>query len=1176
MPEFVHLHSHTQFSLLDGASGIPELMQKAAADGMKGVAMTDHGNMFGAYKFILEAEKQNIKPVIGCEFYLVENRHKKEFANARGERDKRYHQLLLAKNKTGYHNLAKLCSIGFIEGLYSKYPRIDKEILVQYTEGVIATSCCIGAEIPQHIAQGKIEEAEELLKWWLDLFGQDFYIELQRQKGMEKIDGSNMSQEQVNQQLLVFARKYNIKVIATNDAHYVDQEDSLPHDILLCVNTNSKLNDLDRFKFSSNDFYFKTQTEMGRVFADLPEALDNTAEILDQVESYSLKSDVLMPNFPIPEGFVDQMDYLRHLVFQGAKERYSDVDILIKDRLEFELATIAKMNYPGYFLVVQDFINAAREIGVAVGPGRGSAAGSAVAYCLKITNIDPIKYNLLFERFLNPDRISMPDIDIDFDDVGRQQVIDYVVKKYGQNQVAQIVTFGTMAAKSSIRDVARVMDIPLSDADRISKLVPTKPGVKLKDILLRPLSEVSQDWDKDEMSRITQLRDIFNKDDQEGAMVKLAVKLEGSVRNTGTHAAGVIIAPDDISKYIPVCTTKDAELVVTQFDGSLVEEAGMLKMDFLGLKTLSIIRDSIKNIVLRHGEGASINPDTVPLDDELTYKLFQNGEMVGIFQFESDGMQKYLKELKPTNIEDLIAMNALFRPGPMDNIPSYIRRKHGKEKVEYPHPLLEKVLEPTFGIMVYQEQIMECARVVANFTLAKADLLRRIMGKKKAEQMDEQRALFVVGAAANDIPESQANEIFDTMSKFASYGFNRSHAAAYSVLAFQTAYLKAHFPAEFMAAVLTHNKNNLENIYFFLKEAKRMGIQVAGPDVNESQLDFTVNKVGTIRFGLSALKGVGEGPVENLMEERIKSGDFNSLVDMVKRLNLRTMNKRCLDSLVLGGALDSFKDVCRAQYFGISGKHETYIEACLKFGSVFQSRKESAVVSLFGDADEDFMSEPEIPNSSPWTLIETLEKEREMTGIYLSGHPLDDYKSEVENFTNSTLLKLAEPRQGKLKLAAVVTDVKRKVDKKGNDMGNFTLLDYSGSYELVMFREDFQKFHHILAAGNVVYLEAVMQQRYMSEEYILVIKEAKLLADVAQHMTETLTIRLRVEDLDDIMFQYLDKTFNRKTGKQKLKFLISDPGQGLEILMNSNERKANVDTEFLSELDKKGLLYTLS
>ena len=765
MCDFTHLHCHTQYSLLDGAADIKKMLTKAKDDNMPAVAITDHGNMFGAFKFFQTATDLGLKPILGCEVYVVEDRLQKSFVG--GARDRRYHQLLLAKNAKGYENLSKLVSTGFIDGYYRTFPRVDRELIRQYSEGVIATSCCIGAEVPQTIIQKGAEAGEKVLLEWLDIFGEDYYIELQRHF-IEDIDGSGLSQEDVNQILIGFAEKHNIKIIATNDSHYVEEQDWEAHDILLCLQTGSDVESQNRFKFPNDQFYFKSQSEMKELFKDVPDAIENTLEIVEKVEHLNLKRDILLPHYKLPDQFENQDDYLRHISYEGAKKRFGELDTETRERLDFELKIIKDMGFPGYFLIVQDFIGAARDMGVSVGPGRGSAAGSAVAFATGITNIDPIKYNLLFERFLNPERISMPDIDIDFDDEGRQKVIDYVIDKYGKNQVAQIITYGTMAAKSSIRDVGRVLKLPLPETDALAKMVPDGVGINLRKAF-------------EENKELADIRE----DEQsfKGKVLKMAESLEGSIRQRGIHAAGVIIAPDDITNYIPVCTAKDADLFVTQFDGKVIEDAGMLKMDFLGLKTLSIIRDAIKIVKRRH--DIDIDPDEIPLDDLKTLKLYQRGDTIGTFQFESDGMRMYLKELKPTTLEDLIAMNALYRPGPMDYIPDFIARKHGRQKVVYPHEWLEDLLKPTYGIMVYQEQIMQCAQIMAGFSLGSADILRRAMGKKKKSEMDKQRVVFIEGAQKKGVSEEKANEVFNIMEKFASYGFNRSHAAAYSVVAFQ-------------------------------------------------------------------------------------------------------------------------------------------------------------------------------------------------------------------------------------------------------------------------------------------------------------------------------------------------------------------------------------------------------
>ena len=1175
MSDFVHLHCHTQFSLLDGATKIPAMMDKALADGQKGVALTDHGNMFGAFKFVAEANKRGIKAIVGCEFYLVEDRHRQQFLKSRGEKDVRYHQLMLAKDQRGYENLSKLCSLGYIEGMYSKFPRIDKELIARHHEGLIATSCCLGAEIPQAILHGKHEEAEQKLRWWLDLFGEDFYIELQRHRGLENIDGSGISQEDINQVLLGFAKKYNVKTICTNDSHYLEEDDWKPHDILLCVNTNQKIEETERFKFPSSDFYFKTREEMRQLFADVPDAVDNTMEIFDKITAPELQRDIILPNYPVPTSFASQPEYLRHLVYEGARRRYGEITEQIRERIDHELAIIGNMGFDGYFLIVQDFIDAARQMGVSVGPGRGSAAGSVVAYCLFITNIDPIRYNLIFERFLNPERISMPDMDIDFDDEGRQQVIDWVVDKYGKQQVAQIVTFGTMAAKSSIRDVGRVLALPLDQTDRLAKLVPSRPGTKLSNVF-KPLKETEKMWQGDELERVRKLHESQRSSGPEAETLEMAQRLEGTVRNTGIHAAGVIIAPDDLTKYIPVCTSKDSDLLITQFDGTVVEDAGMLKMDFLGLKTLSIIKDCVRNIVQRHGEEHAIDPDDIPLDDPATYELFQRGEMIGIFQFESDGMRRYLRELKPTTIEDLIAMNALYRPGPMDYIPSFINRKHGKEKVEYPHEWLKEILEPTYGIMVYQEQIMQTAQIMADYTLGKADMLRRAMGKKKLKEMEMHRKIFIEGATAKGVDEAKASEIFEIMAKFASYGFNRSHAAAYSVLAYQTAWLKVHYTAEFMASVLTHNKNDIGKLNFFLRECKRLGLGVLPPDVNESYLNFTVNKEGQIRFGLSAIKNMGEGPVEALLEERTANGPFMSIFDLVRRLNLRTINKKVLESLVLSGALDCFQHLHRAQYFTPSGKYESLIEHALKYGAAYQSRKEQNQNSLFGDMEEMEIDEPAAPHAEPWSLIFKLTKEKEVTGIYMTGHPLDDYRLEVENFTNCPLDMIEKFKDRKLKIAGIVTEAQHRVSRKGTGYGIFTIQDFRGSLQIRLFNEDYKKHKALFEPGEALYLEGFYQPGWNGGDYNFNVREVRLLDSVGESMTESITLKLPVDQVTQEVIDRIDAVCTRHKGSHKLKLQIFAKEE--EVLLNlvSKAHRVRADSTFIEDLAEIGIRYKLN
>ncbi len=1175
MPEMIHLHCHTQYSLLDGACDIGAMMDKVKRDGQLGIAMTDHGNMFGAFSFVHESDKRGLKAVVGCEFYLVPDRHKQAFSKIKGEKDERYHQLLLAKNQSGYQNLSKLCSLGFIEGLYGKFPRIDKELLIKYHEGLIATSCCLGAEIPQYILAGKLEEAETLVKWWKDLFEDDFYIELQRH-GLEDLDRTGLSQEDVNKILLQFAKKYNIKVIATNDVHYLEKDDWEPHDILLCVNTNSKLIEQDRFRFPNKEFYLKSQEEMKSLFVDLPQALDHTMEIYSKVEAPKLKRDIILPNFPVPPSFKNQDDYLRHIVFEGAKRCYRELNQIVVERLEFELKIITEMKFSGYFLIVQDFIKAARAMGVRVGPGRGSAAGSVVAYCLSITGLDPIKYNLLFERFLNPQRISMPDMDIDFDDEGRQKVIDYVVQKYGKEQVAQIVTFSTMAAKSSIRDVGRVLDHPLSETDLVAKLVPTKPKTHLSDILHKSIDELKREFSSEEMTQIIQLRDIKAKSGSAATVLSLAERLEGSVRNTGIHAAGIIIAPDAIDKIIPVFISKESELLVTQFEGSLVEEAGMLKMDFLGLRTLSIINDTLT--LIEEATGEQLDLDTIPLDDPLSFELFQKGEMVGIFQFESDGMQKYLKDLRPENIEDLIAMNALYRPGPMDNIPSFIKRKMGQEKVEYPHLKLEALLKPTYGILVYQEQIMQTAQIMAGYSLASADLLRRAMGKKKHEEMQRHRALFVEGAMKQSVDEAKAEEIFELMARFADYGFNRSHAAAYSILAFQTAYLKAHYPPQFMAAVLTHNKIDITKLEFYLQEARRMGLEVLGPDINESGLNFTVTKDRRIRFGMSALKGVGEGPVEDILGERKAHGPFSNIFNLTSRLNLKAINKKSLEALVLSGALDSLNtEVDRAQYFAPSEKYETLIEHALKLGAQWQELRSRNEMSLFSMDEKVEMPTPNYPNVAHWSLIERLNKEKDITGIYISAHPLDEYRFILEHFTTCTLSNVANFKDVPMKLAGIVTKAEHRISKKGTGYGSFTLEDYYGSFEFALFSEDFLDFKNRLEVGQMVFLKATNQVfRDGSGGSRFKLQQVQQLASAGNNIAESLLLKVPLQSIDDDKITRLRHIVEAQKGNSHLKIVLLDPVSQNYLYMLSEDYKIEVTNRLLKEVKDLGFEYKLN
>lgn len=1176
MPAFAHLHCHTQYSLLDGASDISKMMDKAKRDGQLGVALTDHGNMFGAFQFVHEANKRGLKPIVGCEFYLVGDRHKKQFLRSKGEADVRYHQLLLAKNRQGYENLSKLCSLGFIEGLYGKYPRVDKELIEKYHEGLIATSCCIGAEVPQAILHKGEEKAEELLKWWINIFGDDYYIELQRHRGMEDVDNTGISQEDVNQTLLRFAKKHDLKVICTNDAHYLEEEDSAPHDILLCVNTNSLLEETKRFRFPSSDFYFKTQEEMSTLFGDVPQSVDYTQEILDKVEPLNLTHDVLLPAFPVPKGFKTQDDYLRHLAFKGAKRRYGTITPAIEERLNFELGVIKHSGYPGYFLIVQDFTNSARKMGVSVGPGRGSAAGSAVAYCIGITNVDPIKYDLLFERFLNPERVSMPDIDIDFDDVGREKVINYVLEKYGRNQVAQIVTYGTMAAKSSLRDVGRVMNVSLPEVDVVAKSFPHQLGATLEQVLapgdVSP--KLKGKLNSEDLERARKFRKLAEGQDKIGQMIQTARKLEGSVRNTGIHACGVVITPDDITKYVPVTVAKDNGLLVSQFDNHVAETAGLLKMDFLGLKTLTIIKDAVR--IIEKARGIRIDPDEIPLDDPATYELFQRGETVGIFQYESEGMQKHMKDLKPNKFEDLIAMNALYRPGPLQYIPNFIARKHGREEITYDLPEMKEYLEETYGITVYQEQVMLLSQKLAGFTKGEADILRKAMGKKQKAVLDKMFDKFMDGCTKNGHQKKVCAKIWRDWEAFASYAFNKSHSTCYALVAFHTAYLKANYPAEFMAAVLSNNKDNITDLTKFLRECKRMGVTVLGPDINESVSWFTVNKQGQVRFGLSALKGVGEGPVEEILAEREKNGTFASVFDFVKRLNTKAANKKVIESLVLGGALDCFEDIHRAQYFAPSGKFDSFAEHILRFGAEYQQRQESAAMSLFGDISAFDIPNPEPPATEPWPLIELLEREKEVTGIYISGHPLDDYRLEVENFTTCSLEELPQKKGQPVKIAGIVSNASHRISKKGTGWGLFTIQDYNASIEFPLFSDDYMKFKSFFEPGNCVFITGTYEPRWgKEEEYQLRIKEVTLLENASRKNVNSITLKLKVEDLNSDMIDSLESLCKQHKGEHQLRLVLLDYTHRTSLKFASKSKKVNVDSDFVSAIEAMELEYSM-
>jgi DNA polymerase-3 subunit alpha len=1189
MTKFSHLHVHTQFSLLDGAADISSLYKKAVKDKMPALAITDHGNMFGAFKFVAEAAKYNtkenpdtIKPIVGCEFYLVENRHKLQFT--KDDKDVRYHQLFLAKNAEGYQNLIKLCSLGYIEGLYGKYPRIDKELVKQYSKGLIATTCCLGASVPRTILKKGEEAGEKEFQWWLDVFGEDYYIEIQRH-GIP-------DQDKVNEVLVQFAQKYNVKIIASNDSHYVDQDNSNAHDILLCINTGEKqstptMKDFSedetmmrgrRFAFFNDQFYFKTTDEMSKLFADLPASIDNTNEIVGKVETLKLKQDILLPNFVVPAEYLDMDDYLRDMTFKGAKERYYELTPEIEDRLNFELNTVKIMGFAGYFLIVADFIKAGRDMGVFIGPGRGSAAGSAVAYCIGITNIDPIKYNLLFERFLNPDRKSMPDIDTDFDDVGRQKVIDYVVEKYGKNQVAQIVTYGTMAAKMSIKDVARVLDLPLQESNALAKLVPDKPGIELNRILKAPLDGEKSLTEKEglraeDLDLVKQLRVIYEGKDLRSQVLKEALILEGSVRNTGIHAAGIIIAPKDLSEIIPVATSKETDLLITQFDGRVIEDAGVIKMDFLGLKTLTIIRDALRLIKQNH--GIEIDIDTIPLDDEKTLAMYQRGETNGTFQFESVGMQKHLRDLKPDKFEDLIAMNALFRPGPIAYIPKFINRKHGREAVTYDLDASKEFLEETYGITVYQEQVMLLSQKLANFTKGEADTLRKAMGKKQKDVLDKMKSKFIDGCVANGHDKKVSEKVWSDWEAFASYAFNKSHSTCYAFVAFQTGYLKANYPAEYMSAVMTHNLSNIDKITFFMEECRRMNIPVLGPDVNESFFDFSVNKSGQIRFGLGAVKGVGESAVESIINDRNENGFYTSIFDLTRRVAGKAINKRCLESLAQAGALDCFEGIHRAQYFYADAKDGiTGIEKAVRFGNNVANNFQMQQHSLFGDALVEDYTIPVLPVCDKWNQLEELRREKEVIGFYISGHPLDNFKFEIRNFCNISLDKLGDITEFKgrdLSFAGIITDVGERITKSGKPFGTFVLEDFTGNHSISLFGKEYGAMKHYLHLESQVFVRAKVQNRNFTGEPDKDFWELKpysidFLQDAVDKLVKEVTINIRLSSVREGMVVKLVDSITRHKGSTSVKINVVDVDKNWNVPFVSKLYKVKITSEWLDEI----------
>lgn len=1146
MGAFTHLHLHTQYSILDGLCRISDLVIKAKEDGMTAMAVTDHGNLFGAKDFHDQCTIAGIKPIIGCEMYVA--------ANSRFERkgkDDRsgYHLILLAKNKKGYKNLIRLVSLAWLEGFYYK-PRIDRELLEKYHEGLIVSTACLGGEVPQAVLRDGLEKAEEVIKWYKGLFGEDFYLEMQRHRtGDPKIDEDVYErQQEVNEAFLKLSEKLNVKILATNDVHFTNEEDAEAHDHLICINTGKDLDDPSRMRYTGQE-WFKTSGEMQEIFSDVPEVFENIQEVVDKIEAYELNQPPIMPRFPLPDGFTDDNEFLKYLTYEGARKRYGEITGKLKERIDYELSVIRNMGFPGYFLIVQDFLNAARNMGVSVGPGRGSAAGSVVAYCIGITDIDPIHYNLLFERFLNPERISMPDIDIDFDEEGRDKVLKYVVEKYGKNRVAHIITFGTMAAKMAIRDVARVEKLPLSEADHLAKLVPESPGYTLK----KAFEEVPE---------------LKNARRSENPLIvrtlKFAEVLEGAIRHRGLHACGIIISRDDLIEHIPVCTSKDTDLLVTQFDGSFVESAGMLKMDFLGLKNLSIIQDALKIIKETRGEEVDINH--IPLDDQKTYELYAKGETTGIFQFESEGMRKFLKELKPNRFEDLIAMNALYRPGPMDYLPQFIARKHGKEKIFYDLPVMEKYLKETYGITVYQEQVMLLSQELAGFSGGQADSLRKAMGKKKQKEMDKLREKFIEGTKERGYDTKVVLKIWHDWEAFAKYAFNKSHATSYAYLSYQTAYLKAHYSSEYMAAVLSRNIDDIKKITKLINEVKRMGLLVLGPDVNESDVMFTVNKKGNIRFGLKGIKGVGENAAITIIEERGKNGPYKDIFDFVSRLNLFAVNKKNIEALAIAGAFDSIDTIKRSQYLAKVNNEISFIDQLIRYGNRVQQEKNATQQTLFGDSIQMQIQKPDVPHAEDWSKLEKLSREKELIGIYLSAHPLDDYQLEIEQFCNASISELEELDKmlgREITIAGIVTAVNKGISKTGKPYGSIVLHDYSGSRKFMMFSNDYVDYSKYFNVGYSLMVKGKVQKnRYRNDEPEFRITSMQLLSEVREKLIHSVKILVPLSEINANWINEIQKII-KTNGNIILKFSVYSPEDRVSVDLFSKSIRVNLNNEFI-------------
>lgn len=1174
---FTHLHVHSQYSVLQATSEIPALVGRAKELGMNAIALTDHGNMMGAFHFVKEAMGKEIKPILGCEFNLCRDRKNKS------NKDDGFQTVLIAKNKAGYHNLAKLASYANIEGFYY-VPRIDREVLVEYKENLIATTGGLWGEIPFLILNVGETQAEEAFLWWKEQFGENFYVELNRHGVPEE--------EKVNEVLLEFAKKHDVKYFAANNSYYNQKTDAKAHDVLLCVKDGElvekpkkyigKRGREFRYGFPNDEFYIKSPDEMKKLFADLPEAIECTQEIVDKIEAYKLAREVLLPKFDIPEQFKhpeDDVDggkrgenaFLRHLTYEGARKRYQEITPEIEERLDFELATIEKTGYPGYFLIVQDFTGEARKMGVSVGPGRGSAAGSAVAYCIGITNVDPIEYDLLFERFLNPDRVSLPDIDIDFDDEGRQRVIDYVIKKYGSNQVAQIITYGTMAAKSAIRDTARVLNLPLAEAGKLANLV---PDIKLKALFgmagnRAALSDKLKGQGEliakaDELIRISKGQDDLSK------TINQATMLEGSVRNLGIHACGVIITPDDITNFVPVALAKDSDMVCTQFDNSVVESAGLLKMDFLGLKTLTLIKTAIRIVKERH--GIELDADNFPIDDEKTYELFQRGETVGIFQYESAGMQKYMRELKPTVFADLIAMNALYRPGPLAYIPSFIKRKHGTEPIEYDLEDMKEYLEETYGITVYQEQVMLLSQKLAGFTKGEADVLRKAMGKKQKDVLDKMKPKFIEQASAKGHDAKKLSKIWTDWEAFASYAFNKSHSTCYAWIAYQTAYLKAHYPAEYLASVLSNNMNDITQVTFFMEECKRANIPVLGPDVNESKNGFTVNAAGEIRFGMAAIKGAGSAAVDEIIKEREANGPFKNIFDFAKRVSSKALNKKTMEALAMAGGFDCFKEHHRRQYLEAPDGDLTLIEKATKYAQKVQQEEESAQVSLFGGSGGSMdIPLPSVAPLEPFSQLQQLNIEKEVVGLYISGHPLDQYRLEIESFTNANLPELNDleslKNKKELKIAGSVSSFAHRTTKNGKPFGTLTLEDYHGGFTFFLFGEDYVKFKEYFMTGWFLFLSGqVVGKKWAENELEFKITNIMLLSEVRGKMVKGLRVNIDLDDLTYDLMEKLESITEKYKGDAKLYFDVVDRKENIALELFSKKFSIDPSAEMINEL----------